>query len=99
MTCTVNMDKLCLQKILRELYTAQKCSFFMENTMDKIMSQFSLSEQQAIQLAKLLMEKELISTKAFLPAVFLRTQNIHNFPIVLSTKAINLLKESSTDNK
>ncbi len=92
-------DRLPLEKLLRELYTAQQCSFFMEDAMNKIMNRFSLSEEQAIELTKLLMEKELISTKSFLPAAFLRPRNIRSFPIVLSTKAINLIKESSADSK
>jgi carbamate kinase len=99
MTGIANLDKLCLEKLLRELYTAQQCSFFMEDAMDKIINRFSLSEEQAIELTKLLMEKKLISTKSFLPATFLRPRNIHRFPIVLSAKAINLLKESSADSK
>jgi len=91
-------DKLPLEKILRELYTAQQCSFFMEDAMDKIMNRYSLSEEHAIELVKLLIEKKLISSKSFLQATFLRPMNIHWFPIVLSAKAIKLLKENSADS-
>ncbi|WP_347491140.1 hypothetical protein [Desulfoscipio sp. XC116] len=97
MTDIINMENLRLEKILRELYNAQKCTFFLENAMDKIMNQFSLSEQQAIELAKILMDKNLISTNAFLPATFLRPQHIRSFPIVLTAKAIAILKEGTTD--
>jgi len=95
MNSSISRAKLPLQKLLRELYTAQQCSFFIEDGMDKIMHKFSLSEEQAIDLVKLLMKDKLITTKAFLPAVFLCSRNIRHFPIVLSTKAIKLLKVSS----
>lgn len=88
-----------MEKILRELYTAQKCTFFLEDAMGKIMDQFSLSEQQAIDLAKQLMESGLISSKTFLPATFLRPKYIRSLPIILTAKAISLLKESSADHK
>lgn len=96
-----NLDSLQLNltKLLRELYNAQQCSFFMEDAMKKIIEQFCLSEQQAIKLVGLLIKEELILTKSFLPAVFLRPQYIHNFPIVLSAKAIKLLRENRADNK
>ncbi|WP_166511946.1 hypothetical protein [Desulfallas thermosapovorans] len=95
----VNLENLRLEKILRELYNAQKCTFFLEDAMGKVMDKFSLSEQQAIELAKLLMKNELISSKTFLPATFLRPEYIRSFPIILTTKAIALLKEGSTDHK
>ncbi len=94
----LDLVQLNITKLLRELYTAQQCSFFMEDAMKKIMDRYYLSEHQAIELARLLMKEELITTKGFLPDVFLRPQYIHNFPIVLSAKAIKLLRENSADN-
>jgi len=95
MNSSLNQAKLPLRKLLGELYTAQQCSFFMENGMNRIMHKFALSEEQAIDLVKLLIKDKLISTKFFLPAAFLCPQNIHHFPILLSTKAIKLLKVSN----
>ncbi|AGL01584.1 hypothetical protein [Desulfoscipio gibsoniae] len=95
MTSMLSLENLRLEKILRELYTAQKCTFFMEDAMGKIMDQFSLSEQQAIELAKMLMDKQLISTNAFLPATFLRPRYIRCFPIVLTAKAISMVNKKT----
>ncbi|KAF1085380.1 hypothetical protein SPSYN_01516 [Sporotomaculum syntrophicum] len=89
----LDLAQLNLTRLLYELYSAQQCSFFMEDAMKKTMDRYCLSEQQAIELARLLMKEELISTKGFLPSVFLRPQYIHNFPIVLSAKAIKLLRK------
>ncbi|SFF99738.1 hypothetical protein SAMN05660649_00405 [Desulfotomaculum arcticum] len=83
-----------LEKVLRELYHAQKCTFFLEDAMGKVIDNLGLSEQQAIDITKLLIEKKLITTNSFLPATFLRPKYIRMFPVVLSTKAITMMKES-----
>lgn len=95
----LDLEQLNLIGVLRELYTAQQCSFFAENAMQKIMEQYCLSKEQAIELAKLLIKEELISTKGFLTAMFLCPQHIQNFPLILNTKAIKLLIEYSRDKR
>jgi hypothetical protein len=99
MSNLVNLENIRLEKILRELYTAQKCTFFLEDAMGRIMDRFGFTEQEAIDIAKLLMEKGLVSTKAFLPATFLRPKYIRMFPVVLTAKALALLKNSEEKNK
>jgi len=91
---TVQFEDIFLEEIICELYHAQKCTFFLEDAMGKIMDTMGLSEQQAIDVVKNLMEKELITTRSFLPATFLRPSYIRMFPIVLTSKAIARIKEN-----
>ena len=84
-----------LEKILNELYHAQKCTFFLEDAMGKVIDNLGLSEQQAIEIVKILIAKKLITTSSFLPATFLRPGYIRMFPVVLSNKAITILKHKN----
>ncbi|MBF7083137.1 hypothetical protein IT084_09145 [Desulfallas sp. Bu1-1] len=98
MSNIVNLENARLEKILRELYTAQKCTFFLENAMGRVIDKLGLSEEEAIEIARALMEKNYIATKSFLPATFLRPNFIRNFPVVLSAKAIAFLKSKDENN-
>lgn len=92
-------EELQLEKVLRGLYQAQKCTFFLEDAMGKVIDNLGLSEQQAIDLTKLMIEKKLITTNSFLPATFLRPKYIRMFPVVLSTKAISMIKDTDKKNQ
>ncbi|WP_027364151.1 hypothetical protein [Desulfotruncus alcoholivorax] len=99
MSSIMEPEELYLEKILRELYHAQKCTFFLEDAMGKVIDNLGLSEQQAIDITKLLIEKRLITTNSFLPNTFLRPKYIRMFPVVLSTKAINMIKDNDNKNQ
>lgn len=94
MSNIVNLENKRLEKVLRELYTAQKCTFFLEDAMGKVMDLLEISKEEAIEIAQLLMEKGFVSTKAFLPSTFLRPKYIRMFPVVLTSKALKFLNET-----
>lgn len=98
MSNIVNLENARLEKILRELYEAQKCTFFLEDAMGRVIDKLGLSEEEAIQIARVLADNNYITTKSFLPATFLRPNFIRNFPVVLSAKAIALLKSKDEKN-
>jgi len=94
MTSVIDLEQKRLEKILLEMHQAQKCSFFLEDVMGKVMDKLELSEEEAIEIVKFMMDHNLISTKSFLPAIFLRPGHIRMFPVVLTSKAIALIKDS-----
>jgi len=92
MTSIINLEQERLEEILHEMHHAQKCSFFLEDVMGKVMDKLELTEEEAIEIARFLMLNNFISTSAFLPATFLRPGHIRMFPVVLTSKAIALVK-------
>ncbi len=92
MTSVINLEQKRLEKILSEMHQAQKCSFFLEDVMGKVMDKLELSDSEAIEIARFMMDQNLVSTSSFLPAVFLRPAHIRMFPVVLTSKAIALIK-------
>lgn len=89
----INLEEKRLEKILREMYSAQKCSFFLEDVMGRVMDTLEISEAEAIDIARFLMAEGFIATKSFLPATFLRPGHIRMFPVVLTAKAIAFLNQ------
>ena len=99
MSSIMESEELQLEKFLRKLYHAQKCTFFLEDAMGSVIDSLGLTEQQAIDITKLMIEKKLITTNSFLPATFLRPKYIRMFPVVLSTKAITMIKDNDKKNQ
>lgn len=95
MSDPINIDHLSLDEILSELYMAQKCTFFLEDMVGRVIDQMGLTDDEAIAVMKVLVEKGYVSTKSFLPATFLNHKYIRYFPVVLSSKAIALLKKNN----
>ncbi|HBX23581.1 MAG TPA: hypothetical protein DEF34_08130 [Desulfotomaculum sp.] len=91
MTSISSLEQKRLEEILREMHQAQKCSFFLEDVMGKVMDKLELTEEEAIELVRFLMNNHFISTGSFLPATFLRPGHIRMFPVVLTSKAIALV--------
>jgi len=96
MTSIISLEQKRLEEILREMHHAQKCSFFLEDVMGKVIDKLELSEEEAIEIARFLINNQFISTGSFLPATFLRPGHIRMFPIVLTSKALLWL---TTGNK
>jgi len=92
MTTMINLEEKRLEKILHEMHQAQKCSFFLEDVMGKVIDKLELPEKEAIEIARFLINNDLISTGSFLPATFLRPGHIRMFPVVLTSKALALIK-------
>lgn len=87
----IDLEEKRLEQILGEMYTAQKCSFFLEDVMGKVMDTLEIPDEEAIEIARFLMAGGFIATKSFLPATFLRPGHIRMFPVVLTAKAIAFL--------
>jgi len=93
MTDAINLEEKQLTQILLEMHRAQKCSFFLEDVMGSVMDKLGYSEEEAIEIIKFLMAHHFISTKSFLPRLYLKPEYVRMFPVVLTAKAITLTKE------
>jgi len=87
----LHLEENRIREILNELYTAQKCSFFLEELMGKVMDNLNINGEEAVQIVEFLIAEGLINTKSFMPKYFLRPDRIRMFPVVLTAKAITLL--------
>ncbi len=87
----LHVEENRIKEILNELYTAQKCSFFLEEVMGTVMDNLNIDGEEAVQIVKLLINEGFINTKSFMPKYFLRPDRIRMFPIVLTARAITFL--------
>ncbi|OAT85607.1 hypothetical protein [Desulfotomaculum copahuensis] len=91
----LDLQEKRLLKALEHIYRLQKCHFFAEEIMPGVMKELKLSDTEAIELVKALIDKGWLSTKGFLPRLFFRPENIAGFPVVVSAAGLARLRRKN----
>ncbi|WP_066632747.1 hypothetical protein [Desulfolucanica intricata] len=88
-------QKLNSEQFLAYLYIAQQHSFFGDLVMEKLLNKLKISEDDLIKLFKECIEQGWLSVNNFNAGHFLRPGRITNFPVIISSRGINYLKENN----
>lgn len=86
-------DRIELGKLLAELYRAQMSILFQGLVMEIFMEQLKISEEQAIKMLNEMIKQEWLVTNGFKPKFFLRKGYVSCFPVVVSKKGLDYLRE------
>ncbi|MBM7854823.1 hypothetical protein JOC37_001201 [Desulfohalotomaculum tongense] len=86
-------DREKLGQLLAELYQAQKQILFQEMVMQIFMERTGLTEEQVITMLKRMLQEGWLVAGGCKPKFFLRPGYVASFPVVVSRKGIDFLKE------
>jgi hypothetical protein len=82
-----------LGKLLLELYDAQKQILFQEMIITKFIERTNLMEDQVINVLKAMLERGWLVAGGIKPKMFLRPGYVLSFPVVVSSKGLDYLKD------
>ncbi|MBO8137610.1 MAG: hypothetical protein H0Z40_05685 [Desulfotomaculum sp.] len=86
-------DKETLGRLLAELYQAQKSILFQEMVIQIFMERTGLSEEQVITMLQKMLDEGWLVVGGSKPKFFLRPGYVASFPVVVSRKGLQYLRE------
>ncbi|MTI81743.1 MAG: hypothetical protein FH758_12870 [Firmicutes bacterium] len=91
----INFDDMeKLSQLLAELYQAQKKILFQELVMQGFMESTGMTEKQCITMLEKMLQHGWLTTGGSKPRFFMRPGYVGSFPVVVSRKGIQYLKEN-----